>query len=85
MPNNPRIKWNMGAFQQIRRLDSVDAMLEDIVKHILDELGEGYEGDVRAGRTRSRGSVVTATVEAIIDNHTNDSLLRALARQRVGL
>lgn len=81
----PRIKWRFAAFQEIRRMPGVDKELQRIVDKILDEVGPEYAGAVTAGRTRSRGSVVTATVEAIIDNNTNNSLLRALARQRVGV
>lgn len=82
---NTKIKWNLSTFTKIRRSDKVNEMLDDIVSSIVSELGPGYEKSVRAGRTRSRGSVVTAQVEAMIDNATNDSLLRALARQKVGL
>lgn len=80
-----RITWNVRAFEEIRRLPKVDELLEKIVDDIVAEVGPGYEKAVRAGRTRSRGSVVTATAQAIIDNRTDNPLLRALARQRVGI
>lgn len=77
------IKWKIRAFQEIRRLPKVDAMLQDVVDEIMDGLPEGYIGTVSAGRTRSRGSVVTAEWEAIMDNEANNSLLRELAKVRV--
>lgn len=82
-----KIKWNLGAFQQIRRLETVDAMLRDVVSGIEAEVNdvEGYKSAVTRGRTRNRGAVWTAEAEAIADNEENQSLLRALANARVGL
>lgn len=79
-----RIKWNISTFQKIRRSSEVDNMLQDVVDEMLADLPEGYEGGVSAGRTRSRGSIVTAEYEAILDNEQHQSLLRALADARVG-
>lgn len=80
-----RIKWNVGAFQQIRRLSTVDNMLQDVVDEIDNSLNvEGYNKSVSRGRTRSRGTVWTAEMEAILDNEENQSLLRALSNVRVG-
>lgn len=79
-----RIKWNIRAFEQIRRLPKVDAMLQDVVDQVEEQLPDvGYEGHVEPGRTRSRGSVVTAEFEAIVDNSDHQSLLRALNNVRV--
>lgn len=84
MAKKTKVRWNLKAFQQIRRLPTVDDMLQDVVDDITGQLPDGYEGGVTSGRTRSRGSVVTADMDAILDNHEHQSLLRALSNVRVG-
>ena len=72
------IRWNVSAFEEIRRSPAVNARLQQEVSRILGQVGEGYAGGVEAGATRSRGYVVTTTGEAIRDNAENHTLLRAL-------
>lgn len=80
-----KIKWNLPAFEEIRRLPEVDDVLQDAVDDVMVQVGEEhYEGGVSAGKSRSRGGVVTADYEGIKDNNENQSLLRALANVRVG-
>lgn len=73
-----RIKWNVKAFEEIRRMSTVEAALQSEVSSILSRVGEGYDGGVEPGATRSRGYVVTTTGEAIRDNAENHTLLRAI-------
>lgn len=76
-----KIRWNIAGFQAIRRSAGVDAHLQAEVDRIAARLPLGpdqYRHGVEAGKTRSRGFVVTATPEAMIDNAENHSLLRAL-------
>lgn len=78
-----KIEWNIRAFQEIRRLPKVDEMLRQSVEAIAAACGEGYDAHVEAGKTRSRGSVVTSSVPAMIDNGKNNTLLKNIGRGRV--
>lgn len=79
MARKTTIKWNLSAFEKIRRLPGVDAELERFVNRALDTTGrENYDGGVEPGRSRSRGYIVTINVEGIIDNRRNHTLLRVL-------
>lgn len=76
-----KIQWNISAFQEIRRLPAVDERIRAEVDRVLDSIGDaakGYDGGVERGATRSRGYVVTIDGDAIEDNATNHTLLRAL-------
>jgi len=77
-----RMQWKMRGFKEVRTSDEVEALLRKVIDEMLDDLGEGYEGDVQTGRSRSRGGVVTASREAREDNARNNTLLRALAAAR---
>lgn len=84
MAQNPRITWNIAGFKQLRKSPEMEALLQKIVDEMLNDLGEGYEGDVELGRTRARAGVVTRTQQAKRDNARHNSLLRALAKARGG-
>lgn len=84
MAQNPRITWNIAGFKKVRKSPEMEALLQKIVDEMLNELGDGYEGDVQQGRSRARGGVITATNQAKRDNATNQALLRALAKARGG-
>lgn len=73
-----KIKWNLSAFEEIRRLPGVDDRLDQEVTRILNGAGDGYDGGVEPGKTRSRGYVVTTNYKAIKDNAENHTLLRLL-------
>lgn len=79
-----KIKWNMKAFQEIRTSNDTENMLQGVVDGILSEVGTNYEGNVETGKTRSRGGVVTSNYDAILENSTDNTLLRALSNARVG-
>lgn len=73
------IRWNLRAFEEIRRLPGVDARIQSEVTRVLDTVGrEHYDGGVEPGKSRSRGYVVTIDGVAIRDNARNHTLLRAL-------
>lgn len=78
------IKWNLSAFEEIRRMPEVEDAIDGEVSRVLLEVGEGFEGDVEHGSTRSRGYVVTATNEAIMRDARDHVLLSALLRGAVG-
>lgn len=74
-----KIKWNLKAFEAIRRLPGVENELQSEVDRILAEVGtDGYDGGVGDGRSRSRGYVVTTTAKAVRAEHKSHKLLRAL-------
>lgn len=73
-----QIRWNVRAFEALRRSPKVEAALEEHVQRILSRVGtDGYEGGVESGATRSRGYVVTTSAVAIADEAANHTLLRA--------
>ena len=75
----PRIRFNVRAFEEIRRLPGVDAELTKFVAHALDEAGhDKYDGGIESGRSRSRGYIVTKNVDGIIDHRRHHTLLRIL-------
>lgn len=78
-----RIKYNLRAFEEIRRLPKVEAMLGDAARRVAAGCGPGYDVHVEQGRTRARAAVVTATVPAMIDNSRNQTLLKNLGNARV--
>lgn len=85
MARGPKIKWNIPAFEAIRRLPGVDAALQEHVSGVLDDVGtDGYVGGVEPGKSRSRGYVVTRNYSGILDNEQNASLVRALGRRMGG-
>lgn len=74
-----KIRWNLPAFEQIRRLPGVDAELSRFVTDALDSAGrDKYDGGVEPGRTRSRGYVVTKNLDGVVDNSRNHTLLRII-------
>ena len=74
-----RIKWNVKAFEEIRRTSEVESALGEAVAQILGNVGtDGYAGGVESGASRSRGYVVTTTGDAIRAEAEDHTLLRAL-------
>lgn len=77
------IKWNLPAFEDIRRLPGVDAALQDCVDQVLAQTGErGYRGEVVDGKTRSRAVVLTTDFDAMLRERWDNVLLKALANVR---
>lgn len=74
-----KIRWNMKAFQQIRRMPGVKSRLKSEAGSMANSAGDGYTSESGEGKTRSRASVVTATREAVRDNSSNNTLSRILA------
>ena len=77
-----KVRWNVKAFEEIRRMDSVDEDLSRRVEAIREGCGDGYDAHVEPGKSRTRGAVVTASSAAIIDNARHNTLLRNLDRGR---
>lgn len=75
-----KIRWNVSAFEEIRRSPEVDAALQAQVDRIISTTGhpEDYAGGVEPGKTRSRGYVVTKTYAGIRREAKEHTLLRAL-------
>jgi len=74
-----KIRFNLRAFEEIRRLPGVERELADFVRQGLDRAGhDKYDGGVEPGRSRSRGYIVTKNVDGIIDHRRNHTLLRII-------
>ena len=91
MANKPvRIKWKRGALRGIRYGDTapkVRSTLEDWAERVAATANggissDGYRTSSRAGRRvkqgRWRTTVITANAEAMRDNSSNNTLVRAL-------
>lgn len=80
MPKAGTIRWNVKAFEELRRLPEVEDVLQGEVSRILGEVGDGdYAGGVEPGSSRSRGYVVTTSGDAIRAEAEDHTLLRALS------
>ena len=77
-----KFKWNMGAFQDLRRLPGVVSELNSRAQAVADAAGVGYVANDYDGRTRHRSGVITATPKAIRDNAKNNTLIKSLDAAR---
>ena len=77
----PQIKWNIKAFQQLRRSAGVKNRLKSEAESIARSAGSGYVVNTGEGKTRSRASVITGDYDSIRDNSKNNTLLRALGNR----
>lgn len=81
MPRAGTIKWNVRAFQELRRSPRVNAALDAEVDRILEAAGGDpgdYKGGTEPGKSRTRGYVVTNSVAAMRRESRDHTLLRAL-------
>lgn len=73
------IKWNLKAFENVRKSAEVEAALQDVVDALLEQTGDDlYKGEVTSGKTRSRGTVWTAGTHAERSNAKNNTLVKAI-------
>lgn len=80
------IKWNLKAFREIRTSPEVNAMLQDVVDGILDEVGDDlYKAHVTEGDKRSVGRVWTAGTHAERSNAKHNTLVKAIANAGDGV
>lgn len=73
-----KIKWNLRAFEEIRRAPGVQADLAARAARVESAAGDGHASGVEPGKTRARGYVVTVTYDAVRRNARYHSLLKAL-------
>lgn len=75
-----RIRWNIPAFEQIRRDPTLAEELFEHAKAIEQRAGsdKGYLAVRGHGRTRDRAAVLTSNLESMKDNADNNTLLRSL-------
>ena len=76
-------RWKRGVFEQIRRMPSVEKKIKGVADGVASDCGDGYEATLDDGKTRSRASVVTTSVDAIKAERDSGNLLRALSNRRV--
>ena len=77
----PQIKWNIKAFEQLRRSAGVKNRLKSEAESVARSAGSGYVVNTGEGKTRSRASVITGDYDSIRDNSKNSTLLRALGNR----
>lgn len=71
-----KIKWNLAAFEAIRRDPGLD--IDGRVGRIAAAAGPGFEAVTSEGATRTRGAVIAATHQAIRKNARDNTLMRSL-------
>lgn len=83
-----RVDFKMSGYRAIRTSAGVNAKLRALAESIAAECNAsadvdgGYEANVSEGRSRSRGSVVTANAAAIEDNARHNTIIRAAGGAR---
>jgi hypothetical protein len=83
-----RVDFKMSGYRAIRTSAGVTAELHVLTEAIAAECNAssntdgGYVANVSKGRSRSRGSVVTANAAAIEDNARNNTIIRAVGGSR---
>ena len=78
-----KIKFNRGAFREIRLLPEVAADVHDRAERVAAAAGEGFDAfPTQAPRNRARAAVVTTSMKAIRQNARDNTLLRALGAGR---
>ena len=73
-----RIRWNVPAFEKIRRDPALADEMKRIADDIADRCGEGYVAVRGHGVRRDRAAVITTTGAAMRDNAENNTILRSL-------
>lgn len=74
------IKWNLKAFEEIRKSEETKALLQEVVDGVLEDVGELYKGEVTTGKHRAAGRVWTAGTHAERSNAKHNTLVIALAK-----
>jgi hypothetical protein len=81
-----RVKMNHTEARRVLRGEGAYAGvlddLEDRANRVAEAAGPGFEADVYVGPERARGGVITATVDAQIEEARNHTLLRAIDAAR---
>lgn len=73
-----RMELNRRGFRELRQSAGVRQDIDARTRNIADAAGPGYKPSTIVGRTRARGSVITADGSAIRDNARHNTLLRSL-------
>ncbi|OZF40751.1 hypothetical protein CH296_00395 [Rhodococcus sp. 14-2496-1d] len=73
-----RFVWNIAGFSAMRKSAPVEKLIRRHVEAIAAACGEGFEAKVTQGKTRVRGTVVTATPVAMVRNARDNTLVNNL-------
>lgn len=81
-----RIEFNHQGFADLVAGRGADNHIKDYLLQLAEQMasaaGPGYEAEDASGPLRARARVYTATVEAMIDNEQNDTLIAVLEAGR---
>lgn len=77
-----RIVWHIAGFQALRKSSQITADIATRAAAVAASCGDGYESSVVQGGSRVRGTVVTATPRAMVDNAKNNTLVNSLEAGR---
>lgn len=73
-----RIEMNSTGIQAVLKSQEVQDLLAERAERVAAAAGAGMEASVRVGRTRARGSVITATRQARESEAASRALTRAI-------
>lgn len=73
-----RVELNHDGVKELLRSPEMLAICEEHAQKAVQKLGEGYEVTTHTGAGRVNASVVATTREAIRENSTNNTVLKAV-------
>lgn len=82
MSSNAKFKLNKQGVRELMCSDAMANIISAKANQVQAAAGDGYEASVVTGKTRVNAKIGTAIIEAIRDNHKNNTLLKALGGAR---
>lgn len=73
-----RFVWNIAGFSAMRKSAPVEALIRRRCEAIAAACGEGFVAKVSQGKSRVRGTVITAEPIAMVRNARDNTLLNNL-------
>lgn len=82
MAKGVKVTFHKAGFAAVLKSDGVRDDIEARAKAVAAEAGEGFEASVEVGKSRVRGSVITATSDARVAEAVDHTLTRAIDAAR---
>ena len=77
-----RFVWKMAGFAEMRKSPGIERLIAGKCEAIAAACGEGFVAKMSTGKGRVRGTVVTATPEAMVRNARDNTLVNNLGAGR---
>ena len=76
--SNTKFKLNRKGVKELMKSDEMQAILKDHATNIRNRCGDGYEQDIKTGKSRANAMVWADTYQAKSDNLKNNTILKAV-------